>query len=69
MAQTGFADRFVHLRTGNPAADKPALLAAVLADGTNLSLARMAGASRGLGYLHLVNIAHAGMSWFQKAGD
>ena len=30
-AWTGFADRFTHLRTGNPAADKPALLAAVLA--------------------------------------
>ena len=54
---TGFADQFVHLRTGNPAADKPALLAAVLADGTNLGLARMADASRGLGYLHLVNVA------------
>jgi TnpA family transposase len=54
---TGFSDRFVHLRTGNPAADKPALLAAVLADGTNLGLARMADASRGLGYLHLVNVA------------
>jgi TnpA family transposase len=56
-AWTGFADRFAHLRTGNPAADKPALLAAVLADGTNLGLARMADASRGLGYLHLVNVA------------
>lgn len=56
-AWTGFADRFVHLRTGNPATDKPALLAAVLADGTNLGLARMADASRGLGYLHLVNVA------------
>jgi TnpA family transposase len=54
---TGFGDRFVHLRTGNPAADKPALLAAVLADGTNLGLARMADASRGLGYHHLVNVA------------
>ena len=54
---TGFADRFMHLRTGNPAADKPALLAAVLADGTNLGLARMADASRGLGYHHLVNVA------------
>jgi hypothetical protein len=52
-AWTGFADRFVHLRTGNPATDKPA----VLADGTNLGLARMADASRGLGYLHLVNVA------------
>jgi TnpA family transposase len=56
-AWTGFADRFVHLRTGNPAADKAALLAAVLADGTNLGLARMADASRGLGYHHLVNVA------------
>src|ERR1700740_3013659 len=56
-AWTGFADRFTHLRTGNPATDKPALLAAVLADGTNLGLARMADASRGLGYLHLVNVA------------
>ena len=54
---TGFADRFVHLRTGNPATDKPALLAALLADGTNLGLARMADASRGLGYLRLVNVA------------
>jgi TnpA family transposase len=54
---TGFADRFVHLRTSNPAADKPALLAAILADGTNLGLARMADASQGLGYHHLVNVA------------
>jgi TnpA family transposase len=56
-AWTGFTDRFVHLRTGNPAADKAALLAAVLADGTNLGLARMADASRGLSYLHLINVA------------
>ena len=28
-AWTDFADRFTHLRTGNPAPDKPALLAAV----------------------------------------
>ena len=54
---TGFANQFTHLRTGNPAADIPALLAAVLADGTNLGLTRMADASRGLGYLHLVNVA------------
>jgi TnpA family transposase len=56
-ALTGFADRFTHLRTGNPAADKPALLAAVLADGTNLGLARMADASHGISYYHLVNVA------------
>jgi hypothetical protein len=54
---TGFSDRFVHLRTWNAAGDKPALLAAVLADGTNLGLARMADESRGLGYHHLVNVA------------
>lgn len=56
-AWTGFADRFVHLRTGNPPADKAGLLAAVLADGSNLGLARMADASRGLSYHHLVNVA------------
>ena len=54
---SSFADRFVHLRTGNPAANNPALLATVLADGTNLGLAWMADASRGLGYHHLVNVA------------
>ncbi len=54
---TGFADRFTHLRTGNSAGDKPALLAAILADGTNLGLSRMADASRGLTYHHLVNVA------------
>ena len=56
-AWTGFAERFTHLRTGNPAADRPALLAAILADGTNLGLSRMADASRGLTYHHLINVA------------
>jgi hypothetical protein len=56
-AWTGFADCFTHLRIGNPAADKPALLAAILADGTNLGLSRMADASRGLSHHHLVNVA------------
>src|SRR5246127_539019 len=41
----------------NPAANKPALLAAVLANGTNLGLARMADASHGISYHHLVNVA------------
>src|SRR5271170_5647933 len=54
---TGFADRFTHLRTGNPPADKPAVLAAILADGTNLGLSRMADASRALSYHHLINVA------------
>ena len=52
-AWIGFADRFTHLRTGDPAMDK----AALLADGTNLGLARMADASHGISYHHLVNVA------------
>lgn len=55
---TGFSAHFVHLRSGQGASDKPALLAAILADGTNLGLSRMAEATRGLSYHHLVNIAH-----------
>lgn len=54
---TGFGAQFTHLRTGSPAADVPALLAAILADGTNLGLSRMADATRGLTYHHLVNVA------------
>lgn len=56
-AWTGFAGRFTHLRTGSAAADRPALIAAILADGNNLGLSRMADASRGLTYHHLVNVA------------
>jgi TnpA family transposase len=41
----GFADRFGHLRTGTPPEDSIALLTAVLADATNLGLARMARSS------------------------
>jgi len=54
---TGFSDHFTHLRTGNPAADKASLLAAILADGTNLGLSRMADTSHGLNYHRLVNVA------------
>src|SRR5208282_4284326 len=43
---TGFADRFCHLRTGAPAEDSLALMTALLADATNLGLARMAGSSQ-----------------------
>jgi TnpA family transposase len=59
---TGFAERFTHLRTGNPPADKPALLAAILADGTNLGLSRMADASRALSYHYLINVAQCHVS-------
>ena len=61
-AWTGLADHFSHLHTGNPAADKPALLTAILADGTNLGLSHMADASRGLSYHHLVNVAQWNIS-------
>lgn len=53
-AWTGFADRFVHTRTGMAASDRPALMGAILADGTNLGLARMAESSRGLTHARLL---------------
>jgi Tn3 transposase DDE domain len=34
-----------HLKTGEPAKDLEPILAAILADGTNLGLSKMAGAS------------------------
>ena len=43
---TSFADCFTHQRSGRPAEDRAALLAAVLADGINLGLTRMAETSR-----------------------
>ena len=51
---TGFADRFTHVRTGEPAADRAALMGAVLADATNLGLSRMAESSRGLTHSRLL---------------
>jgi TnpA family transposase len=41
---TRFSEAFSHLRTGEPPRDRRAVLTAVLADGTNLGLARMAAA-------------------------
>ena len=41
---TGFTDAFTHLKTGLPASDKRTLLTAILADGVNLGLKRMAEA-------------------------
>ncbi|MBS86318.1 DUF4158 domain-containing protein, partial [Sphingobium sp.] len=37
-AWSGFADRFVHARSGAPASDQSALMGAILADATNLGL-------------------------------
>ena len=45
---TGFAQAFTNLRTGERCEDENTLLAAVLADATNLGLGRMAAASHGV---------------------
>jgi TnpA family transposase len=45
---TDFARCFTHLRTGDDVRHTPALLAAILGDGTNLGAKRMADASAGL---------------------
>ena len=45
---TGFASAFTNLRTGECCDDTNALLAAILADATNLGLGRMAAASHGV---------------------
>ena len=43
---TGSAERFVHLRTGAPPDENIGLMTALLADATNLGLARMARSSK-----------------------
>ncbi len=45
---TGFSDCFTHQRSRRPAEDRPVLLAAILADGINLGLTRMAETCRGM---------------------
>ena len=45
---TGFATAFTNLRTGECCDEENALLAAILADATNLGLGRMAAASHGV---------------------
>jgi hypothetical protein len=42
---SGFRQHFTHLKTGESAKDLEPILAAILADGTNLGLSKMAGAS------------------------
>jgi TnpA family transposase len=54
---TGFAGRFCHLRTGTPAEDSLALMTALLADATNLGLARMARSSKIFSHSKLLWIA------------
>ncbi|QYA10524.1 Tn3 family transposase (plasmid) [Agrobacterium larrymoorei] len=47
-ARTGFSNAFTHLRSGRVADNRLALLTAVLADGINLGLTRMADVSPGI---------------------
>jgi TnpA family transposase len=54
---TSFAERFGHLRTGAPPEDNQALMTALLADATNLGLARMARSSRVFSHSKLLWIA------------
>ena len=42
---TGFTEAFTHLHTGAPCRDKVGLLNVVLAEGLNLGLSEMAGAT------------------------
>lgn len=46
--ETGFLSCFTNFRTGRPCENENALLAVILADATNLGLARMAEASQGI---------------------
>ena len=50
---TGFTDSFTHLRTGLPPGEKRTLLTALLADGINMGLKRMAEACRGASFWQL----------------
>jgi len=54
---TGFTRHFTHLKNGDSAADKNLLLTAILADGINLGLTKMAEACPGTTYSKL--------SWLQ----
>ena len=51
--RTGFVERFTELRSGKVHPNPQAVLAAVLADGTNLGLERMADSSQGVTYAQL----------------
>ena len=54
---TGFTRHFSHLRSAEPVPDRTSLLPAILADGTNLGLARMAAACPGVSLSTLSRIA------------
>ncbi len=65
---TGFASVFTNLRTGERCDDVNALLAAILADATNLGLGRMAAASHGVTRDKLIWTADAYMESIRICG-
>ena len=55
---TGFTDAFTHLRTGAPCKDRLGLLNVVLAEGLNLGLSKMAGASSTHSFTQLARLSN-----------
>ena len=54
---TGFTDAFTHLRTGAPCNDRIGLLNVILAEGLNLGLSKMAGASNSHDFFQLSRLS------------
>lgn len=54
---TGFTDAFTHLHTGAPCRDKVGLLNVVLAEGLNLGLSKMAGATSTHDFMQLSRLS------------
>jgi len=55
---TEFTDAFTHLRTGAPCKDRLGLLNVVLAEGLNLGLSKMAGASSTHSFTQLARLSN-----------
>ncbi len=66
---TGFSRHFTHLRSGEPPKDREVLYAAVLADGINLGLTKMADACPGLSFERLAWVSdwHIRDETYQRA--
>jgi len=56
--ETGFTDAFAHLRTGAPCKDRLGLLNVILAEGLNLGLSKMAGASSTHNFKQLARLSN-----------
>ena len=54
---TGFTEAFTHLHTGAPCRDKVGLLNVVLAEGLNLGLSKMAGATSTHDFMQLSRLS------------